>query len=102
VVLGLCQLALAWPAPSFWDGQESFQRIVGHTGRIIVGSLVAYIVSQLHDIRAFAFWKRMTRGRHLWLRNNLSTAVSQLADTTIFYGIAFYGIIPDDQLPLVA
>ena len=39
--------------------------------------------------------------RWLWLRNNVSTAISQFFDTAIFYSIAFYGVIPNDQLPLI-
>jgi uncharacterized PurR-regulated membrane protein YhhQ (DUF165 family) len=45
--------------------------------------------------------KQITGERGLWLRNNCSTAVSQLLDTTIFYSIAFYGVIPNDVLPLL-
>ena len=45
-------------------------------------SMVAYMVAQFTDVRLFHFWKRLTKGRHLWLRNNASTMVSQLVDTT--------------------
>lgn len=48
----------------------------------IVASMVAYLVAQSVDVRLFHFWKRKTEGRHLWLRNNASTLVSQLVDTT--------------------
>lgn len=48
----------------------------------IVASMVAYLVAQSVDVRLFHFWKRKTKGRHLWLRNNASTLVSQLVDTT--------------------
>ncbi len=44
-------------------------------------SMVAYFVAQLCDVWLFHFWKRLTRGRHLWLRNNGSTIISQLVDT---------------------
>ncbi|MDO9535057.1 MAG: queuosine precursor transporter [Bacillota bacterium] len=44
-------------------------------------SLTAYIISQHHDIWAFTFWKNKTQDRHLWIRNNLSTCVSQMIDT---------------------
>jgi uncharacterized integral membrane protein (TIGR00697 family) len=45
-------------------------------------SMIAYAVAQFIDVRVFHFWKRLTKGRHLWLRNNGSTLVSQLVDTT--------------------
>lgn len=64
------------------------------TPRIVVGSLIAYIISQTHDVFAFHFWKKRTNGRHLWLRNNASTLVSQLIDSAIFSTIAFLGVFP--------
>ena len=47
----------------------------------VAASMIAYLVAQLVDVQVFHFWKRLTRGRHLWLRNNGSTLVSQLVDT---------------------
>ncbi len=48
----------------------------------VTASMVAYLVAQFCDVRLFHFWKRLTNGKHLWLRNNASTLVSQLVDTT--------------------
>lgn len=48
----------------------------------VTASMVAYLVAQFCDVRLFHFWKRLTKGKHLWLRNNASTMVSQLVDTT--------------------
>jgi hypothetical protein len=62
--------------------------------RVAVASLAAYLVSQLHDVWAFDFWKIRARGRFLWLRNNASTMVSQLLDSVIFVSIAFGGVLP--------
>ncbi len=47
----------------------------------VTASMIAYMAAQLCDVHVFHFWKRVTRGRHLWLRNNGSTMVSQLVDT---------------------
>jgi len=47
----------------------------------VVASMVAYLTAQLVDVKLFHFWKDLTRGKHLWLRNNGSTLVSQLVDT---------------------
>lgn len=47
----------------------------------VTASMVAYLVAQFVDVQLFHFWKRVTRGKHLWLRNNASTVVSQLVDT---------------------
>ncbi len=47
----------------------------------VVASMVAYLAAQLCDVHLFHFWKRLTKGKHLWLRNNGSTLISQLVDT---------------------
>ncbi len=61
--------------------------------RIAIASLTAYLLSQRHDVWAFHFWKnRFSKDSHLWVRNNLSTMVSQLIDSTVFVLIAFYGV----------
>ena len=98
VALFLVQLSLAWPKAPFWDNDVAFRSVLGATSRIIVASFIAYLVSQYHDVWAFHFWKRVTNDRHLWLRNNLSTAVSQLLDSFIFITIAFYGVMPIGSL----
>jgi hypothetical protein len=48
----------------------------------VAASMIAYLVAQLVDVHVFHFWKRLTRGKHLWIRNNGSTLVSQMVDTT--------------------
>jgi uncharacterized integral membrane protein (TIGR00697 family) len=93
-VLMLVRLSLWWPAAPFWHQQEAYRAVLDSTSRIIVASFAAYLVSQYHDVWAFHFWKRLTKKRHLWLRNNLSTAASQFIDSTIFITLAFYGILP--------
>jgi len=47
----------------------------------VTASMVAYLVAQFIDVHVFHFWKKVTRGKHLWLRNNGSTLISQLIDT---------------------
>jgi uncharacterized PurR-regulated membrane protein YhhQ (DUF165 family) len=47
----------------------------------VMASMIAYLIAQLVDVQVFHFWKRLTRGKHLWIRNNGSTLVSQLVDT---------------------
>ena len=56
----------------------------------VTASMIAYLVAQLVDVQVFHFWKRLTDGRHLWLRNNGSTLVSQLVDTTAVILITHY------------
>jgi len=71
---------------------QHLQALFGFMPRIALGSLIAYLVSQLHDVWAFHYWKDKTSGKHLWLRNNMSTLVSQALDSLIFCLIAFVGL----------
>ncbi len=89
------EAAVFWPAAPFaLERAEMFNGILGQTPRIALASIVAYFVSQHHDVWAYHFWKEKTNNRHLWLRNNASTIVSQLLDSAIFITIAFYGTMP--------
>ena len=86
--------AIALPIAPFMEGiSETYNSLVASPPNIVLASLAAYLVSQHHDVWAFHFWKKKTGGRWLWLRNNLSTAVSQAIDTVIFITLAF-GILP--------
>ena len=53
--------------------------------------MLAYLIAQFADLKLFHFWKGLTNGKHLWLRNNASTIVSQLLDTTLVVGVLFIG-----------
>jgi uncharacterized PurR-regulated membrane protein YhhQ (DUF165 family) len=59
-------------------------------GVLLLGSMLAYACAQLTDNWLYDFWKRYTNGKHLWLRNNGSTWISQIVDTAIVNGIFFY------------
>ena len=60
---------------------EEFEKTFGLTGAAVAASMLAYLLAQLIDIRIYQYWKKLTNGKHLWLRNNLSTIGSQLVDT---------------------
>ena len=61
----------------------TFTKVFGLTGPAFFASMVAYLTAQLIDVRIFHFWKRLTNGKHLWLRNNAATMFSQLVDTSV-------------------
>jgi queuosine precursor transporter len=88
--------AKAWLSSSHEQGveniQTSFQAIFGQNMRIIVGSIVAFLVSQSVDVLVFQRIKRATGNKHLWLRATGSTLVSQLVDSYIVLFIAFSGL----------
>ncbi len=62
-----------------------YQFMVGN----VLASMFAYLVAQSVDVRLYHFWKRKTKGRYLWLRNNASTTVSQLVDSTAILSILY-------------
>ncbi len=81
--------------PSEYDiVQEGMRSIFAFAPRIIIASMLAYLVSQFHDIWAYhVIWKK-TGPKLLWLRNNGSTWISQLIDSVIFSVVAFVGTFP--------
>ena len=70
-----------------------FQLIYATTSGAVFASMLAYIAAQYCDVQLYHFWKRVTKGKHLWLRNNFSTLPSQLVDSimvvTVTFGAAF-------------
>lgn len=94
LVLGLTLLAVWLPPADRFTINEEYVTVFKGSARIIFASLIAFIVAQMHDIWAFEYWKKKTKGKYLWLRNNASTIVSQAIDTGIFMFLAFYKLTP--------
>ena len=75
--------------------EDIFSIVFGLSGAAVFASMMAYLIAQYVDVRVFHFWKRLTNGRHLWLRNNASTMFSQLIDTmTVILLLCFFNVIP--------
>jgi uncharacterized PurR-regulated membrane protein YhhQ (DUF165 family) len=109
LMLGVLQLAVWLPASEIWGipgispldsglleregiaGSDAMQAAYASTFQnprlLLFASMLAYLVAQLFDVRLYHFWWRVTGGKHLWLRNNGSTIISQLVDTIIVNGI---------------
>lgn len=88
----LLQIAMGVPTASISPvPAEAFNTVFGASGRIILGSLVAYLVGQLVDITLFHWLRKLTEGRMLWLRATGSTFGSQFLDTLIVLTVAFAG-----------
>lgn len=68
---------------------ELFTLLYATTTGAVVASMMAYIAAQYCDVFMFHFWKRLTRGKHLWLRNNGSTLVSQGVDSFMVITVTF-------------
>ena len=94
-LLGIVYLADAVPATSWSPIQnETFHEVFGFTAIAVSASMTAYLLAQLIDIRIYHFWKKKTKGKHLWLRNNASTMFSQFIDTlTVLVLLCSFGII---------
>ncbi len=89
------------PPAEIFEHQEAYEVILGAVPRITAASLLAYLLSQMHDIWAFNLWRKITGGKHLWLRNNLSTMTSQLIDSVVFISVAFWGIFALEELGML-
>lgn len=100
IVLVMLSLALLFQPSTYPDSavfsssiHDAFSTIVDYTPRFILGSLLAYYISQRFDVWAFHKIKSVTGERWLWLRNNGSTMSSQIIDTLIYSLVAWWGIV---------
>ena len=89
--------ATGLPAVDAAGRQPLFFELRRLTVGTVMASMVAYLAAQFTDVRLFHSWKRLTRGRYLWLRNNGSTMVSQLVDTS---AVIIVTHLSSDVLPL--
>jgi uncharacterized integral membrane protein (TIGR00697 family) len=101
----LVNVAVALPIASFtadpsWTGinQGAFANVFGGGKRILLGSLVAYVIAQFADIGIFHLIKRRSGNRLLWLRATGSTVVSQLIDTVVISTVAWTGTMPASKI----
>lgn len=93
-VLALLFLKIGHAFPAIENSpvsNESYNLVFNNSGRIIGASMLAYLVAQFIDVHIFHWWKKITNGKHLWLRNNFSTVFSQLADTILVTTVIFIG-----------
>ena len=70
---------------------ETYDIVFRNAWRVMAASMIAYLSAQFLDVKLFHFWKNLTKGKHLWLRNNASTVGSQLVDTTLVICVLFIG-----------
>ena len=76
----------------------AYNTVFQNAWRVILASMIAYLCAQFLDVRLFHFWKNLTKGKHLWLRNNASTIGSQFVDTVLVVTILFIGIWKPAQI----
>lgn len=91
--------ANAVPATNWSPVSDSlFSTVFGSTAIAVFASMMAYLLAQFFDIHIYHFWKKVTQGKHLWLRNNFSTFSSQFVDTaTVLLLLCSFGKIEWDK-----
>ncbi|PIF00809.1 MAG: hypothetical protein CR994_03925 [Maribacter sp.] len=76
-------------------GNETFNKVFALSPIAVLASMLAYLFAQYVDIAIYHFWKRLTHGKHLWLRNNFSTFLSQFIDTfTVVSLLCLFKVLP--------
>lgn len=88
----------ATPAP-FFQNQSAFESIFGMVPRLVIASLITFFISENLDAYLFHWFKKLTDGKQLWMRNAFSSLPSMLVDSVLFVTLAFYGVMP--IMPLI-
>jgi len=93
--MGIIYVANAAPATDWSPVSDNlFSTVFGSTAIAVLASMLAYLFAQFVDIQIYHFWKKLTQGKHLWLRNNCSTFLSQFIDTaTVLLLLCSFGEI---------
>ena len=99
IILGVLLLGSVFPSieGSPVNDQE-YNIVFKNSWRVIGASMVAYLSAQLVDVKLFHFWKGLTKGKHLWLRNNGSTIISQFVDTVLVVSVLFIGVMSFEDI----
>ena len=98
LAMGIIYVANAAPATDWSPVSDNlFSTVFGSTAIAVLASMLAYLFAQFVDIQIYHFWKKLTQGKHLWLRNNCSTFLSQFIDTaTVLLLLCSFGEIDWD------
>jgi len=96
-VFSLIIIIVADGAPATeWSpvGNDLYHKVFGFSAIAVFSSMIAYLIAQFVDVRIYHFWKKFTKGKHLWLRNNFSTISSQFLDTfSVLILLCSFGVI---------
>lgn len=94
VALAIFQGAMNLPcSPYITEFSDHFSEVLGMSGRVVIASMVSFLVAQLLDVKLFTVFRRKFAPK--WIRSSGSSIISQIADSTVFTIVAFAGIIPD-------
>jgi uncharacterized integral membrane protein (TIGR00697 family) len=98
LLIAFSQLSVHIPAAPFWEGEEAFNFVFGLAPRIAVASLIAFLAGSFINAYVMSRMKIASRGRHFSFRAIASTLAGESVDSLIFFPIAFWGLIPFDEL----
>ena len=94
IMVAMTRLCIAIAPNENWPYQNEYSVIFGSSLRMTCASIVSFAVSQKLDVVLFAFIRRITGEKHLWIRNNVATIICQFLDTVLFEFIAFWRLTP--------
>ena len=98
IILSNAVTATSWSPVS----DDIFSNVFGLSGAAVFASMMAYLTAQFIDVRLFHFWKTLTNGKHLWLRNNASTIFSQFIDTfMVLFLLCMLSVISWKMFPIL-
>ncbi|MFZ2555837.1 MAG: queuosine precursor transporter [Minisyncoccia bacterium] len=83
----------AVPAP-FFTNQAAFETVFNSVPRVVIAGLIAFLVSELLDANLYQWFRNLTGGKHLWMRNAFSTFPAMAIDSIVFVTLAFWGVMP--------
>lgn len=92
-------LVLSAPSAPFFVNQAAFEAVFGSVPRVVIAGLIAFLVSELLDANLYQWFRNLTGGKHLWMRNAFSTLPAMAIDSLVFVSLAFGGLMP--LMPLI-
>lgn len=99
IILGVLWLGSIFPSIEGSPvNDDQYDQVFKNSWRVIGASMIAYLMAQMVDVKLFHFWKKLTGEKHLWLRNNGSTILSQFVDTALVVTVLFVGVKSFDAI----
>lgn len=99
--VSVCALCDAIPGAPYWDNDAGFHAIFGLAPRIAFASFMAFLAGSFINAYVMSRMKVMSEGKHFSFRAIMSTIFGESADSLIFFPLAFYGVIPTSELPVL-
>lgn len=89
-------ITIMLPYPTIWKDQNAYSTVLGFTPRLVIASLIAYLIGEFANSIILSRLKVITQGRWLWIRTISSTIIGEGVDAFLFISIAFYQVMPNN------